>query len=119
MSDHEIASYDRNDCLLCRRNGIVLGQVNVRDLRDESLGGYVIWGLLVFPDHRNHGVGDALIQCVLRTYQDAPVFITAEPFYDNEGLNRQKLLDWYHRLGFQVWQDESNVGDKWLRISPK
>ncbi len=119
MSDYEIASYDRNDCLLCRRNGIVLGQVNVRDLRDESLAGYVIWSLLVFPEHRNQGVGEAMIQCVLRTYQDAPVFITADPFYDAEGMDKERLLEWYRRIGFEDWQDKSIADGKWLRIEPK
>ena len=118
MSDYEIASYDRNDCLLCRHKGIVVGQVNVRDLRDKSLGGYVIWNLLVFPKHRNEGVGDAMIQCVLRSYVDAPVFITADPFFDTDGLDKPRLLAWYRRLGFEVWQDESNVDEKWLVHRP-
>lgn len=111
MSDFEIAAYDRNDCLLCRKDGNVVGQVNVRDLRDESFGGYVIWNLLVFPEHRNLGVGEALIQCVIENFDDAPVLITAEPFYDTQGLDKANLLQWYQRLGFEEWLEKPDDVD--------
>lgn len=114
MSDFEIAAYDRNECLLCRHEGKVVGQVSVRDLRDESFGGYVVWNLLVFPEHRNTGVGEALLQCVLRSYEDAPVFITAEPFFDTEGLSSEELVSWYQRLGFAKWEDPQNLTGKWM-----
>jgi len=114
MSDFEIASYDRNECLLCRRNGKVVGQVNVRDLRDEFFGGYIIWNLLVFPDHRNQGVAEALVRCVLSSYDDSPVYITAEPFYDDSGLGEGQLMSWYQRLGFAKWQHPQNTAGKWM-----
>ncbi|QEG24052.1 GNAT family N-acetyltransferase [Mariniblastus fucicola] len=118
MSEFEIAAYDLNECLLCRRDGKVVGQVNVRDLRDESFGGYVIWNLLVFPGNRNEGVGEALVECVLQNFDDAPAFITADPFHDDDGMNAADLTAWYRRLGFKVWNDEANVGDKWMIREP-
>jgi GNAT superfamily N-acetyltransferase len=118
MSDFEIAAYDRNDCLLCRQNGIVVGQVCVRDLRDESFAGYVIWNLLVFPEHREKGIAEALIECVIETYDDAKIFISAEPFYDKNGLSQEELRDWYLRLGFKIWQSEQNSDGKWLVREP-
>jgi predicted N-acetyltransferase YhbS len=114
MSDFEIAKYDRNECLLCRRNGQVVGQVNVRDLRQEYFGGYVIWNLLVFPDHRNQGVGEALVNCILLNFNDAPVYITAEPFYDTEGLGEEQLTAWYCRMGFVQWNHPQNEDGKWM-----
>ena len=125
MSDYEIAAYDRNECLLCRLNGKVIGQVNVRDFREESFGGYVIWNLLVFPGHRNQGAAEALMQCVLDNFKDAPVYITAEPFFDSEGMDAEGLLQWYRRLGFDNWQNEpddtneSNSRGKWMIREPQ
>ena len=114
MSDFEIAAYDRNQCLLCRKNGKVLGQVNVRDLREETFGGYVIWNLLVYPEHRNQGVAEALIRCVLSSFDDAPVFITAEPFYDGEGMDKDSLVSWYRRFGFERWRNTLNQDGHWM-----
>ena len=125
MSDYEIAAYDRNQCLLCRLNGEVVGQVNVRDLRDESFGGYVIWNLMVFPGHRNNGAAEALLQCVVENFNDAPLYITAQPFHDSEGLDADRLLQWYRRLGFKDWQNEpvdtsdSISNGKWMIREPQ
>lgn len=118
MSDFEIAAYDRNDCLLCRQGSEVVGQVNVRDLRDESFAGYVIWNLLVFPKFRQQGVGEAMIECVIRNYDDARLFISAEPFFDQEGIDRDGLHDWYRALGFKPWTDSLNKDMKWLVREP-
>lgn len=114
MSDFEIAKYDRNECLLCRHEGNVVGQVNVRDLREEYFGGYVVWNLLVFPGHRDQGVGEALVHCILLNFNDAPVYITAEPFFDSQGLGESELTDWYHRLGFVAWEHPENPDGKWM-----
>lgn len=114
MSDFEIAKYDRNECLLCRRDGRVVGQVNVRDLREEFFGGYVIWNLLVFPNHRNLGVAEALVECILNNFNDAPVYISAEPFYDDHGLGEEQLAAWYRRLGFIDWEHPQNEDRKWM-----
>ena len=125
MSDFEIAAYDRNQCLLCRQDGKVVGQVNVRDLRDESFGGYVIWNLLVFPGHRRKGVAEALIQCVLKSFDDAPAYIAAIPFFDSDGMDESSLLDWYRRLGFEEWKNEaaetieSSSNGKWMIREPR
>ena len=118
MSDFEIAAFDRNECLLCRKNGIVVGQVNVRDLREDNFGGYVVWNLLVYPDYRQQGVGEALIRCVLNSFEDAPVFITADPFHDEEGLDKDGLASWYQRLGFEAWQHELNPAGNWMIHEP-
>lgn len=124
MSDFEIAAYDRNHCLLCRQDGNVVGQVNVRDLRQESFGGYVIWNLLVFPKHRNIGAARTLVQCVLDNFNDAPVYITAEPFFDSDAMDESELLNWYQRLGFVDWQHEpeltsrSSSKGKWMIWEP-
>jgi hypothetical protein len=63
-------------------------------------------------------VGEALIQCVLDNFDDAPAFISAEPFFDSEGLSSEDLLAWYLRLGFSKWKDETNIGGKWLIREP-
>ena len=117
MTKYQIAKYDKNDCLLCRSGKTVLGQVNVRDLRDEYFGGYVIWNLHVYPGYRNQGVASELVQCILDSYKDAPIFIDAEPFYDDGGPTAKELHDWYHGLGFRVWDDkEKNPNNNWLVI---
>jgi len=108
-SNFEIAAYDRNHCLLCRQDGEVVGQVNVRDLRDESFGGYVIWNLLVFPNLRQQGAAKALIRCVLENFNDAPTFIAAEPFFDSDSMDEADLIAWYRRLGFTDWENEPAV----------
>lgn len=124
MSDFEIAAYDRNHCLLCRQNGKVVGQVNVRDLRRESFGGYVIWNLLVFPQHRELGVAESLVRCVLKNFNDAPIFVAAEPFFDSGGMTEAELIAWYRRLGFEDWNDEPEVTShsksqgKWMFWEP-
>ncbi len=117
MPQYKIAKYDKNDCLLCRSGKTVLGQVNVRDLRSEYFGGYVIWNLHVYPKYRNQGVAGELIQCVLNSYKDAPIFIDAEPFYDEEGPSSEELRKWYLDLGFRPWNnDEKNPNGAWLVI---
>ena len=115
MSEHEIAKYDANDCLLCRVDGKAIGQVAIRDLRDRYFGGYVIWNLLVYPGHRNTGVATELMNCVIKNYCDAPLFIGAEPFYDGEGPATEELRQWYESLGFKVWEDaEKNADGTWM-----
>jgi GNAT superfamily N-acetyltransferase len=115
MPNLEIASYDRNDCLLCRLDGKVVGQVNIRDLRDEFFGGYVIWNLLVYPPYRKQNIATELIACVLCTYDDAPIFINADPFHDDNGLDQAALISWYEKLGFTTWHDEKlNPDRRWL-----
>lgn len=118
MSDFEIAAYDRNECLLCRKDGKVVGQVSVRDLRDESFGAWIIWNLLVFPTHRQNGVAEALVQCVLENFNDAPVLITAEPFHDLDGMTEEQLSAWYRRMGFITWANPLNTNGKWMMHEP-
>ena len=118
MSDFEIAAYDRNECLLCRKDGKVVGQVSVRDLRDESFGAWIIWNLLVFPSHRQQGVAEALIQCVLANFNDSPVLITAEPFHDLQGMTEEQLESWYRRMGFVEWDSALNTTGKWMIQHP-
>lgn len=117
MTQYQIAKYDRNDCLLCRSGDTVMGQVNVRDLRNEFFGGYVIWNLHVYPGYRNKGVASELIKCILGSYKDAPLFIDAQPFYDGDGPSAEEIRKWYVELGFRVWDDtEKNPDQTWMVI---
>jgi len=81
--------------------------------------------LLVFPGHRNLGVAKTLVQCVLDNFDDAPVYITAEPFFDSDAMDESDLLDWYRRLGFIDWQNEPEVTShssskgKWMIRDPQ
>jgi len=60
-----------------------------------------------------------LIQCVLNSFEDAPVFITAEPFYDGEGMDKDNLVSWYRRFGFESWRHKLNLDGKWMVREPQ
>jgi ribosomal protein S18 acetylase RimI-like enzyme len=64
----------------------------------EDYGSLYLSGLAAFPDHRNRGVGVALMQAVNRRARDMSLArISLICFERNEGAMRL-----YHRLGFRA-----------------
>lgn len=59
------------------------------------------WSLGVRPEYRNQGVATALIQRVIETHPDVPIYLYVGRMGDG-GLTNDQLQAWYARLGWEV-----------------